>query len=226
MDRVRDAIQFAYNESPFQRVIYTESHDEVANGKSRVPEEIWPGNASSWHSKKRSTLIAAALMTSPGIPLVFQGQEFLEDGYFDDNDPLDWNKLSSFSGIYELYKNLIGLRRNRIGFTAGLKGNNTNVHHTNNTSKLIAYHRWDQGGPGDDVIVLLNFSGNSFPVYNVGFPRSGTWHVRFNSDSNLFDASFGNYGSTSVQAYASGSDGMPCTGSLSIGPYSALILSQ
>jgi 1,4-alpha-glucan branching enzyme len=32
-------------------VIYTESHDEDANGSARVPEEIWPGYADSWASK-------------------------------------------------------------------------------------------------------------------------------------------------------------------------------
>ena len=43
-------------EDAFKRVIYTESHDEDANGSSRVPEEIWPGYADSWASKKRATL--------------------------------------------------------------------------------------------------------------------------------------------------------------------------
>ena len=28
------------NHDPFQRVIYSESHDEVANGRARVPHEI------------------------------------------------------------------------------------------------------------------------------------------------------------------------------------------
>ena len=34
----------------WQRVIYTESHDEVAssNGKRRLPEDIHPGRADSW----------------------------------------------------------------------------------------------------------------------------------------------------------------------------------
>lgn len=36
----------------FERVIYTESHDEVANGKGRVAEEVDPGHASSWAAKK------------------------------------------------------------------------------------------------------------------------------------------------------------------------------
>ena len=40
----------------FKRVIFTESHDEDANGSARVPEEIWPGYADSWASKKRATL--------------------------------------------------------------------------------------------------------------------------------------------------------------------------
>ncbi len=33
---VRDAIVFTYNGDAFQRVIYSESHDEVANGKSHT----------------------------------------------------------------------------------------------------------------------------------------------------------------------------------------------
>ena len=52
----------------FKRVIYTESHDEDANGSSRVPEEIWPGYADSWASKKRATLGSAIVLTSPGHP--------------------------------------------------------------------------------------------------------------------------------------------------------------
>src|SRR5262249_36556277 len=86
---VRDALEHRYNGDATQRVIYTESHDEVANGHSRVPEEIWPGNASSWFSRKRSTLGAALVFTAPGIPMIFQGQEFLEDQYFRDTVPLD-----------------------------------------------------------------------------------------------------------------------------------------
>ena len=42
---VAEAIQFRYEGDAFKRIIYTESHDEVANGKARVPEEIAPGEA-------------------------------------------------------------------------------------------------------------------------------------------------------------------------------------
>jgi 1,4-alpha-glucan branching enzyme len=31
-----------------------------------------------WYARKRSTLAAAMVFTAPGIPMLFQGQEFLE----------------------------------------------------------------------------------------------------------------------------------------------------
>ena len=37
---IRDAVNFAYNGDPIQRVLYTENHDEVANGRSRVRNHL------------------------------------------------------------------------------------------------------------------------------------------------------------------------------------------
>ncbi|MEO2094270.1 MAG: alpha-amylase family glycosyl hydrolase [bacterium] len=229
---VRNAIAQQYNGQATRRVIYTESHDEVANGKSRLPEEIWPGNADSWYSKKRSTLAAAVVMTSPGVPMLFEGQEFLEDGWFTDTDPLDWSKLTQFGGIHDLYRDLIALRRNLAGHTAGLKGDSVNVFHVNNNSpggKLIAYHRWDQGGPGDDVIVICNFANQDWPAsagYTIGLPAAGTWRVRFNSDANIYDPGYNNFPTTDLTAQPGGYDGLPYHATISIGAYSAVVLSQ
>src|SRR5205085_10147408 len=141
-----------------RRVIYTESHDEVANGHARVPEEIWPGNAASWFSRKRSTLGAALVFAAPGIPMIFQGQEFLEDKYFQDSVPLDWTKLTTHAGIHALYRDVIRLRRNWFNQTRGLRGQRINVHHVNDVDKLLAFHRWENGGAGDDVGVVVTFA--------------------------------------------------------------------
>ncbi len=226
MYAVKDAIQKVDNGDRLKRVVYTESHDEVANGSARVPEEIWPGNASSWFSKKRSTLGAAIVFTSPGIPMIFQGQEFLEDGYFQDTDPIDFAKATTNSGIVDLYTDLIGLRKNSGSKTAGLRGNGVNVHHVNNTNKLVAYHRWDSGGSGDDVIIVANFSSTSYSSYNIGFPSSGTWKVRFNSDWSGYDSGFGNYYSYDTTASWGAKDGMSYNANVGIGPYSVIILSK
>jgi len=226
MNAVRNAINAYYNGTATQRVIYTESHDEVNNGRSRVAEEIWPGNAGSWASKKRSTLGAGIVMTSPGIPMIFMGQEFLENGFWSDTDPLNWGLKTSYQGIWNMYRDMIRLRRNWNNNTRGLTGNNVNVHHVNNTAKVIAYHRWMNGGAGDDVIVVANFSSTGFTSYNVGFPRGGTWNVRFNSDWNGYSGDFSNWNAYNTTANGGAKDGMGYNGNVGIGPYTVIILSQ
>jgi 1,4-alpha-glucan branching enzyme len=223
---VCDALYHRYNGDAEQRVIYTESHDEVANGHARVPEEIWPGNAGSWFSRKRSTLGAALVFTAPGIPMIFQGQEFLEDQYFRDSAPLDWAKLDTYAGINALYRDLIRLRRNWFNQTRGLRGQQINVHHVNNTDKVIAFHRWENGGPGDDVVIIANFGNRSYDSYALGFPRAGDWRVRFNSDWQGYSSDFGNQLGYDTFASDGSRDGMPFRANVGIGPYSVLILSQ
>lgn len=226
MGAIKGAIENRYAGRASARVIYTESHDEVANGKQRIPEMIWPGNAGSTPSKQRSTLGAALVFTAPGIPMLFQGQEFLESGYFRDDVPLDWSKTTKFAGIVALYRDLIALRKNATGTTRGLQGNNVNVFHTNNQNKVIAFHRWSQGGPGDDVIVILNFSNRAFTQYDIGLPRSGTWKVRFNSASKRYDAAFDGTAANDVTAQTGNRDGLGFHGAVGVGAYSAVILSQ
>jgi 1,4-alpha-glucan branching enzyme len=223
---VRDALYHRYNGDAVRRVIYTESHDEVANGHARVPEEIWPGNAGSWFSRKRSTLGAALVFTAPGIPMIFQGQELLEDKYFRDTVPLDWVKLRTNAGIQALYRDLIRLRRNWFNQTRGLRGQHLNVHHVNNADKVIAYHRWEIGGPGDDVVVVANFANRSYGSYTLGFPRVGQWRVRFNSDWQGYSADFGNQLGYDTVAGDVPADGMPFQANVGLGSYSVLILSQ
>jgi 1,4-alpha-glucan branching enzyme len=101
-----------------------------------------------------------------------------------------------------------------------------NVFHVDDTHKLIAYHRWADGGPGDDVVVVANFADRSWPVYNIGFPRSGLWYCRLNSDATVYGADFGNFGGRDTDASVGPNQGMPCNGNVSVGPYSVLLFSQ
>jgi 1,4-alpha-glucan branching enzyme len=226
MNAVAAVIAQKYNNNAFERVIFTESHDADSNGAQRVPEMIWPGNATSWFSKKRSTLGAAVVMTAPGIPMIFMGQEFLSWGWFNDDAPLDWSNAASFPGITQLYRDLIRLRRNWFNNTRGLRGQNIHIYHVNNADKVIAFHRWDQGGRGDEVIVVLNFGNRRFASYSLGFPQAGPWRVRFNSDWSGYDTSFGNWQTYDTQANEPGKDSMPVGGTIGMGPYTAIILSQ
>jgi 1,4-alpha-glucan branching enzyme len=224
---VAGAIAHRLGGDAFKRVIFTESHDEVANGRARVPEEIWPGRVNNWFSKKRSTLGAALVLTAPGIPMLFQGQEFIEDRWFHDKDPLDWARARSFGSITDLYRELIRLRRNLDGTTLGLCGQQVDVYHVDNEQKMIAFHRWqDDGGPCNSVVVVANLANREQNGYAINFPRTGLWKVRFNSDSSLYEPSFSNHASPNVTAAPADQDPPAIKGDISIGPYTLLVLSQ
>jgi 1,4-alpha-glucan branching enzyme len=74
--------------------------------------------------------------------------------------------------------------------------------------------------------VVLNFSIQSFPHYRIGFPRAGQWWVRFNSDWNGYSPDVGNLPGHDTAAEPIAWQGLPFSGYIGIGPYSALILSQ
>lgn len=231
------ALQHRYNGDAFRRVIYSESHDEVTiqqgNWLGRLPEKILRlRGANLWDAKKRSTLAAALTLTAPGIPMLFQGQELFELGTWTDNPDikdahamLNWSGKKQYRGIFDLYRRLIALRRNSDANTRGLAGQHINVFHINWGAKVIAYHRWMEGGPGDDVVVVANFSKAAYDSYNIGLPRHGTWYLRFNSDWTDYDPTFGNKGYNTT-ANPSDNHGMKYQGNVGLGPYSAIILSQ
>jgi 1,4-alpha-glucan branching enzyme len=125
-----------------------------------------------------------------------------------------------------MYRDLIALRRNLAGHTGGLTGQNLNVFHLDDSNKTLAYHRWENGGAGDDVVVVANFSNVPLPTLNVGFPRGGQWHVRFNSGAEVYDPSFKNGDSFDTVASPGGKDGLNFNANVGVGPYSVVILSQ
>lgn len=226
MAAVATAIQFRYNIDSFERIIYSESHDEVANGKARVPQEIDGGDSKGFYAQKRSTLAAAMVFTAAGIPMLFQGQEFLEGEWFRDTVPVDWDNSKDFRGIVRLYRDLVRLRLNREGKTRGLCGQHVQVTHCNDSANMIAFRRWDVGGPEDDVLVVANFSAERRENYRVGFPAEGLWKLRLNSDWQGYSGLFTGTEEGDVVAGAEHYDYLPASAEVSIGPYSVLIFSQ
>lgn len=226
LDAVARAIRGYYLAAPHERVIYTESHDEVANGRSRLPETITPGRADSWHARKRAALGLAIVLTAPGLPLLFQGQDFCEDRYFDDRRPLSWDKRDRHSGFLHLVRDLIRLRRNTDRWAGGLHGAGTHILRVDRHHGVILVHRWRAGGPGDDTVVVLNFSTRTLPGYPVGLPRPGRWRLRVNTDAPAYGDDFGAVVAGDLDAAPGECDGYPATAHVDLGPYAALLYSQ
>lgn len=219
MGSLCNALSRRYNGDAFQRVIFCDSHDSAANGAARLNEEISPGNAASLYAKRRLLLGTGLIMTVPGIPMLFQGQEFVQGGSFSDWQALDWQKAEKFSGITEAHKHLIALRKNQYANTRGLTGQSFAILHLNEESKVMAYHRWDQGGSGDDVVIVLNFANKMQKDYFINFPRQGVWRVRFNSDWKGYSPEFKGTDISEINVQGDGAN-------VVIPPYSILVLSQ
>ncbi|HET6568010.1 MAG TPA: alpha-amylase family glycosyl hydrolase [Rhodothermales bacterium] len=228
VEEVWKVVEDCYNGRLRDRVVYTESHDATSGQQNRyrVPYEINKEDPGSVESRKRSTLAAGLAFTAPGIPMLLQGQEFLEDEWFDKDKPLDWSKRDRFKGITRMYRDMIALRRNLHGTTRGLLGDHVNVFHKNEPWKLFAFHRWKQGGPGDDTVVVACFTDRSHDGYRIGFPRAGRWRVRFNSDWQGYSQDFEGHPSDDLDAAPKPFDGLPASGEVSIGPYTLIVLSQ
>lgn len=225
MEKLAQIVTFPA-EKAFERVIYTESHDEVANGKARVNEEIRPGESDNYFAIKRSFLGAALVFTAPGIPMMFQGQEFAEDKWFADGDPLDWSLTETHAGILRMYRDIIRLRRNFENTTQGLQGANVQVYHANHEAKVVAFQRWEHGGPRDTTVVVANFANEAQEGYAIGLPQGGTWNLRFNSDWTGYDEDFTDQSFFNFGTQEGDKDGMSQHGLVNIGPYTVLIFSQ
>jgi 1,4-alpha-glucan branching enzyme len=209
----------------YKRVAYLESHDVVGdlNGSThvRLVTAIDPVTPNSYRARKLSTLGAAVTLTAPGIPMIFQGQEMLENQQFDSGRNVDWSKTNTYSYIVQFYRDLISARRNLQGLTPGLEGNQCTMLAVDNVNKLIAFNRWNSANPSQSAVVIGNFTSNTVYNYSLTFPSAGNWYVQLNSDSTSYGPDYSNIGSSVVTA-----TGSPASGNVTIGPYSALILSQ
>ncbi|MCB1069416.1 MAG: alpha amylase C-terminal domain-containing protein [Kiritimatiellae bacterium] len=207
------------------RVLFSESHDSVGdlNQKQRLPRDIDGGDPTSIWARKRQLLAASIVMTTPGIPMIFQGQEMNEDWTFSAETALRWSLATQFSGIVDAYSGLIHARRNLRGGTQGLKGTGVNVHHIDDVNKVLGFIRWDAGGGADDVVVVANFSATKFQSgsYQIEFPSEGLWYCHFNGDSTSYGADFDGIGGADVMA-----SGSPAMGTVNMGMYAVQIFSK
>jgi 1,4-alpha-glucan branching enzyme len=126
-------------------------------------------------------------LTAPGIPMLFMGQEFLEDKQWSDNFEFDRDLLLYWNGLdrgdkqmldhVRFTRELIGLRRSH----PGLRGQGFRVVHVHDQNRVLAFHRWVEGA-GHDVLVVLHLATFTRFAYRIGFPDGGAWRESFNSD--------------------------------------------
>ena len=240
LDQLRDALYLTYNGAARWTVFQCiENHDLIdfnhtgRDRQPRIPALADPSNARSWYARSRSKVATGLLLTAPGVPMIFMGQEFLEDKYWTDwpgrPELLIWwegleGKDKHMSDQHRFTRDLLWLRRRH----PALRGEGINVFHVDNDNRVIAFHRWIPG-TGRDVVVVASLNESTFydHSYRLGFPLGGHWNEVFNSD--VYDQwvnpnAQGNFGG--VTADGGGWGGLPHSASVTLPANSILVFAR
>src|SRR4051794_22381549 len=195
LDQLREALYLTYNGTARWTVFQCiENHDLLdfnhtgRDRQPRMPALGDPSNARSWYARSRAKVATGLLLTAPGVPMIFMGQEFLEDKYWTDwpGRPellIWWEGLEGqdkhMSDQHRFTRDLMWLRRKH----PALRGEGINVFHVHDDNRVIAFHRWVPG-VGRDVVIVASLNESTFHdrSYRLGFPGGGHWNEVFNSD--------------------------------------------
>jgi 1,4-alpha-glucan branching enzyme len=171
----------------WRAVTCIENHDVVYAGRQpRIPALADPSNHRSWYARSRTRAATSILLTAPGIPQLFMGEEFLEDKPWDENpngpNLIWWYGLNSgqdraMSDHLRFTQDLIRLRRQQ----PALRGDLVHPFYSSDQDRVLAFHRWLEG-TGQDIIVVASFAESTYWDYHLGFPSAGFWAEVFNSD--------------------------------------------
>ena len=231
-----DSIAFQIQNVPdfrdkWRAVQCVENHDIVYKGRDlRIARLADQSNARSWYARSRSRVATGLLLTAPGIPQLFMGQEFLEDKPWSDNPDEGLNIF--FDGLHaqdnsmrdhlRFTRELIALRRSLPGLNG--EGVHAFLHH--NIDRIIAFQRWVEGA-GEDVVVVASLNEFTFYGYVVGFPGPGRWRELFNSDvyDNWVNPIVAGNGGE-VFANRSGTQGLPFSASIVIPANGLLVFAR
>ncbi len=165
-----------------------ENHDIVYRGREpRIARLCDPSNPRSWYGRSRARVATGLTLTAPGIPMLFMGQEFLEDKQWADDTKHHPGLLLHWDGLERNDKPMLDhvrfvreLLQLRWRFPA-LRGEGFCVIHSHDQNRVLAFQRWEEG-IGQDVIVVAHLSVRHRFDYRVGFPGPGRWREIFNSD--------------------------------------------
>lgn len=169
-----------------QRVVFSDSHDTAANGGERIVATA-TADTHSVSARRIAILSSAIALTTPGVPMLLAGSEFLQGGDFNDWNSLDWDNASKFSGIVDAHRHLIALRTNQYGDTSGLMTGDIRVLLQDENCRVLMYQRGSDSH--QPVIVVANFSGYKWHNYKLPLPY-GDWVVKFNSSWHGYSADF------------------------------------
>jgi len=149
-------------------VIYIESHDEHRLLHYLLHSELRPPEA-----RRRAKFAAWILFTAPGLPMLYNGQEFGDASpkLINERNPIRWDLIYTRGGreMLDFYKHLLRLRRE----LPALRSDNYVIDQVREREKCLVYRRWSNRG--DQVVVAANFADQPRHLH-VALPVAGAWY--------------------------------------------------
>jgi 1,4-alpha-glucan branching enzyme len=241
LDAVRDALRTPYRFPAAWRVVqHVENHDLVDGDhppeqiQARIPVLADGIDHRGWYARSRSRVATGLVLTAPGIPHLFMGQEFLEDQPWH-NDParvdllINWKGSESDPAMRDFRRFTTALAWLRRKHPA-LRGEGINPYYIHDDNRVLAFQRW-VAGVGRDIVVVVSLAESTWWRYDLGMPVGGHWHEVFNSDAydsmpehGYNPGAAGNPGG--IDAIGPPRDGMPFSATLTIPANGLLVFAR
>ncbi len=157
------------------------SHDEVVYGKGSLLGKM-PGD--EWQQFAGLRALLAYQWSHPGKNLLFMGGEIGQSSEWNFNTSLNWNELQwpFHQGVQKLVADLNALYKSSRAFWSqdftpdGFQWL-TSDDSDHNTLSYIRI-----GDNGEEIVVVVNFSGQAWKDYQVALPKGGKWEEILTTD--------------------------------------------
>ena len=157
------------------------SHDEVVYGKGSLLGKM-PGD--EWQQFAGLRALLAYQWSHPGKNLLFMGGEIGQSCEWNFNNSLNWHELQwpFHQGVQKLVADLNALYKSSRAFWSqdftpdGFQWltSDDSDHNT------LSYMRI--GDNGEEIVVVVNFSGQAWQDYQVALPKGGKWQEILTTD--------------------------------------------
>ena len=177
------SIMYAFSEN----FVLPLSHDEVVNGKCSLITRM-PGD--TWRQFAGLRTLALYQMAHPGAKLNFMGNEigqYIEWRYY---ESIQWFLAREFEHhrdqqVFVRELNRLYTSQRALWQDSYEESGFTWIDADDAEQSVISFVRHGDK-PADDLLVVMNFTPESYPTFRVGAPREGDWELVFDSDEPRF----------------------------------------
>lgn len=165
------------------------SHDEVVYGKKSIIGRM-PGD--EWQRFANLRLLYGYMYTHPGTKLLFMGSEFGQTSEWNFQQSLDWHLLQYdvHKGVLNMFKDLNHLYKTQPALyekAFSVEGFEW-LHYGDAQNSILTFMRKGHDRE-NDLVILCNFTPNTFNEYVIGLPRKTQLQIIFNTDEKAYNGS-------------------------------------